>query len=164
MMVYVFAAVYVAYAVLLIAVVRKFKKKIRSLECDNKFLLHKNLQMHYDLQRKFVFPVETRITPYDIANSNGEYVDYVSRKIVDSFAHSVAKHYETQLLERIKDLLSRVSTESMFDIPVGETIRILIPAFRIMPEHITVTQKDKVCGKSYGTCGKLRNRMEEIDE
>lgn len=164
MMVYVFAAISVAYAVVLVAVVRKFKKKIRSLKCDNKDLLHKILQMQYDLQRKFVFPVETRIMPIDLAKTDFKYVDYVSRKIVDSFANSVAKHYEKPLLERIKDLLSKVSAESEFGIPMMQTIRILIPAYRIMPEHITVTLKGKECGESYGTCGKLRNSMEEIDE
>lgn len=151
MMVYVFAAISVAYAVVLVAVVKKFKKKIRSLKCDNKYLLNKIAQMQYDLQRKFVFPVETRIMPIDLAKTDFKYVDYVSRKIVDSFANSVAKYYETPLLERIKDLLSKVSAESEFGIPMMQQIRILIPAFRIVPEHITVTLKGEECAERFGT-------------
>ena len=143
MMVYVFAAISLAYAVVIVAVVRKFKKKIRSLESDNKDLLHKIVQMKFEQQRKFVFPVETRITPYDIANTNGEYVDYVSRKIAQSFADSVVKHYEKQLLTRIKDTLYSVTAETMFGNPAGVTIRVCIPAFRLIPEEINASIKKK---------------------
>lgn len=158
--IYLIVVVSVIYSVAIVAVVKKLNKRIKNLVYDNKDLLHNIINMKWEQQRKFVFPVETKITPYDIAKTNGEYVDYVSRKIIQSFADSVVKHYEKQLLTRIKDTLYSVTAETMFGNPAGVTIRVCIPAFRIIPEEINATIKKNERGEYYGMCGNLRNNME----